>query len=222
MAKRKLFRYDQIKQMHHVLEPPLDSMRSDDAWKLRWSDFFGNAKPLVLELGCGGGEYTVALARRDPHRNHIGIDIKGDRIWRGAREAMDSGLDHIAFLRTDISRITYFFAPGSVENIWITFPDPQVKWRRAKHRLTHPDFWDRYFEILPSGGKVRLKTDSDLMYGYTMGVLEGRKDFKVCRAMHDVYRAQEVPEVVLEVQTYYEKKFLAQGATIKYLEVIRL
>lgn len=220
MAKKKLFRFSQIKQMRHVFEPTLAALRMGYEKKGRWSDFFQNDNPLVLELGCGAGDYTLSLAKQNPHRNYIGVDIKGDRIWRGAQLSLQ--MKNVAFLRAQIDHIALCFLPGEISDIWITFPDPQAKLRRAKHRLVHPMFLDRYAELLNPGGFMHLKTDSDLLYGYAMGVLEYRKDFKVRFASHDLYTCQNAPLEAAQIQTYYEQKFLSKGSNINYLEVERV
>ena len=206
--------------MRHVFEPSLNEVRLSYEKKGHWSAFFGNDHPLILELGCGAGDYTVSLARRNPDCNYIGIDIKGDRIWRGAE--LSRQLPNVAFLRIQIDHIEACFAPNEVSGFWITFPDPQAKFRRAKHRLIHPNFLNRYINLLRPKGFVYLKTDSDLLYGYAMGVLECRDDFRVCFATHDLYAAQNAPLEATQIQTYYEQRFLSQGARINYLELQRI
>src|SRR5690606_30447354 len=185
--------------------------------KGQWKVFFGNDNPIVLELGCGKGEYTVGLARRDPQKNCIGIDIKGARFWRGAKTAMEANLPNVAFLRTQIELIDRVFAENEVSEIWITFPDPQIKYKRTKHRLTNQNFLARYRYILKEGGIVHLKTDSEFMHGYTLGLLHGL-GLEVRYANHDVYKNEGSPREVLGIQTFYEQQYLEKGKPITYIQ----
>ena len=174
----------------------------------------------MLELGCGKGEYTVGLAKAFPQKNFIGIDIKGARFWFGAKEAVENNLKNAAFLRTQIELVDYFFAENEVDEIWITFPDPQIKYRRTKHRLTHPDFLARYQRILKPGGIIHLKTDSEFLHGYTLGYLQGA-GHEIITAHHDIYGALEYEPgtpLLREVRTYYEELFSAKGKTITYIK----
>ncbi len=174
----------------------------------------------MLELGCGKGEYSVGLAKAFPEKNFIGIDIKGARFWFGAKEAVETGLGNVAFLRTQIELVDCFFEGNEVDEIWITFPDPQIKYRRTKHRMTHPDFLDRYKKILKPGGIMHLKTDSEFLHGYTLGLLQGL-GYEILSAHHDIYGAPEYePDTPLlrEIQTYYEGLFSAKGKTITYIK----
>ena len=184
--------------------------------KGQWHAFFGNDNPIVLELGCGKGEYTVGLAKRYPNKNFIGIDIKGARFWRGAKTAIEDQLPNVAFIRTQIELIDHLFAAGEVGEIWITFPDPQIKYKRSKHRMTNPVFLDRYKSILRTQGCVHLKTDSEYMHGYTLGLLQGL-GLPIDYANHDVYKNEGAPAEVLEIQTFYENQYLAQNKPITYL-----
>lgn len=186
--------------------------------KGKWgADFFKNDKPIVLELGCGKGEYSVGLAERYPNQNFIGIDIKGARFWRGAKSAVEGGLTNVAFVRTQIELIEHFFAEGEVSEIWITFPDPQIKYKRTKHRLTNAEFLERYKKILKPDGVVNLKTDSEFMHGYTLGLLHGA-GHEVIYANHNVYKNEGSPEVVTAIQTFYEKQYLEQNKPITYIQ----
>ncbi len=216
--KNKLKRFAENKTFPHFFEPRRDELLSDAfALKGRWrEDFFGNDHPLVLELGCGKGDYTVALARRYPGKNFIGIDIKGARMWRGAKTALEEGLKNVAFLRMQIELIEHAFGPGEVDEIWITFPDPQLKFKRAKHRLTHPAFLKKYRRILKPGGPVHLKTDSEFLFGYTQGVLQGL-GYPIHYAHHDIYHNPEAPAEATGIQTFYEQKWLAEGKKITYM-----
>jgi tRNA (guanine-N7-)-methyltransferase len=186
-------------------------------WRGKWNSFFKNNNPIVLELGCGKGEYTVGLAQRNPDKNYIGVDIKGARFWRGAKSALEQGLDHVAFLRTQIELVDQLFGENEVDEIWITFPDPQIKYKRTKHRLTNPMFLEKYKQILKPNGIIHLKTDSEYMHGYTLGLLQGL-GHEICYANHDVYRNEGSPSEVLEIQTFYENQYLEAGKPITYIQ----
>lgn len=185
--------------------------------KGKWSEkFFNNKNPLVLELGCGKGEYSVNLAKAYPNTNFLGIDIKGARFWRGAKTALEENLHNVGFLRTQIELVDHIFDENEVDAIWITFPDPQLKYKRTKHRLTNESFLLKYKKILKPGGYVHLKTDSQFMHGYTLGLLHGLKE-EVEYAHHDVYGSQGAPEAVTNIQTFYEKGYLEEGKKITYI-----
>ena len=179
-------------------------------------DFFKNNHPIVLELGCGRGEYTVNLAKEYPDKNFIGVDIKGARFWRGAKTALEEQIPNAAFLRTQIELIDHLFAQGEVSEIWITFPDPQIKYKRTKHRLTNQDFLAKYKYILSPEGLIHLKTDSEYLHGYTLGLLHGM-GHEILYANHHIYRNEGAPKEVLTIQTTYEKQYLAQGKPITYI-----
>ncbi len=214
-------RFAENKTLPNVFQPTREEALADFHLKGKWrSNVFKNDHPIVLELGCGKGEYSVGLAKAFPEKNFIGIDIKGARFWYGAKEAIEKNLTNVAFLRTQIELITHFFAAGEVDEIWITFPDPQIKYRRTKHRLTHPDFLARYKEILKPEGVIHLKTDSEFLHGYTLGLLQGLGQ-EILFANHDIYGAPEFdPETPLlrEIKTYYESLFEAKGKTITYIK----
>lgn len=182
-----------------------------------WASFFGNNNPIVLELGCGKGEYTVGLAKRNPDKNYIGVDIKGARFWRGAKIAMEEGLKNVAFLRSQIELVDLLFGEKEVSEIWITFPDPQIKYKRTKHRMTNPDFLKKYKHILEPDGVVNLKTDSEFMHGYTLGLLQGL-GHEIIYSNHDVYKNEGAPSEVLEIQTFYENQYLEKGKPITYIQ----
>jgi len=217
-SKNKLKRFKENESFSNVVQPLRDELLAGRfAHKGAWCKFFGNSNPIVLELGCGKGEYAIALARRFPAKNFIGIDIKGARLWRGAKTAMEENISNVAFLRTQIELINYAFAKNEISEIWLTFPDPQIKFKRRKHRLTNPEFLGRYKEILFPDGILHLKTDSKFLHGYTLGLLEGRGD-KILYANHDVYRNEGSPEVVTDIQTFYENQYLQEGKPITYIQ----
>jgi len=217
-SKNKLKRFKENEAFENVIQPQRDEVLSGNFYlKGKWATFFGNTNPIVLELGCGKGEYTVGLAELYPDKNFIGIDIKGARLWRGAKTAMDNSLKNVAFLRTQISLIDQLFEAEEVSEIWITFPDPQIKFKRTKHRLTNKEFLEKYKKILQKNGTVHLKTDSEFMHGYTLGLLQGL-GLDILYANHDVYRNEGSPKEVLEIQTFYENQYLERGKPITYLK----
>ncbi|QOR73472.1 tRNA (guanosine(46)-N7)-methyltransferase TrmB [Cruoricaptor ignavus] len=219
--KNKLARFAENRTLPNVLQPTRDEALQGFHLKGRWrQEFFRNENPLVLELGCGKGEYSVGLAKAFPEKNFIGIDIKGARFWFGAKQALAAELGNVAFLRTQIELIEYFFAENEVDEIWITFPDPQIKFRRTKHRLTNPEFLARYKNILKTNGIIHLKTDSEFLHGYTIGLLQGL-GHEILSAHHDIYGAPEYEPgtpLLREVKTYYETLFEEKGKTITYLK----
>ena len=190
-----------------------------DAFGLKgqWRDkVFKNDNPLVLELGCGKGEYTVGLAERFPNKNFVGVDIKGARFWRGAKTAIEQEISNAAFIRTQIELIEHVFEQNEVDEIWITFPDPQIKYKRTKHRLTNLQFLERYKKVLKADGIVHLKTDSEFMHGYTLGLLHGL-GCEVLYANHNVYKLEGSPKEVTEIQTFYENQYLEKDKAITYI-----
>ncbi len=217
VGKNKLARWAEMAEMAFVVQPPFEEVFGcDHSLKGRWGvDFFGNDHPIVLELGCGKGEYTVGLARRSPEKNFLGIDIKGARMWRGAVTARDEGLKNVGFLRTRIELLGSFFAAAEVAEIWITFPDPQPTRRRARKRLTHPRFLEMYRSILRPGGVIHLKTDNRPFYEYTLRVAE-LNAFPVEEHTSDLYAATR-EDAAGEIQTFYEQQFLEEGKKICYL-----
>jgi len=218
-SKNKLKRFRENETFGNVLQPTREeAVAGDFELKGKWnSEFFKNDNPIVLELGCGKGEYSVGLAARYPENNFIGIDIKGARFWRGAKTAVEQGLHNVGFLRTQIELLEHFFEEGEVAEIWITFPDPQIKYKRTKHRLTNSEFLQRYKKILGPNGVVNLKTDSEFMHGYTLGLLHG-EGHEVIYANHNVYRNEGSPEVVTAIQTFYEQQYLEQNKAITYIK----
>jgi len=170
----------------------------------------------VLELGCGKGEYTVGLAQLEPLKNYVGIDIKGSRMWNGAKYAIDNKLDNVGFLRTHIELVSQFFGPGEVSEIWLTFPDPQMK--RSRKRLTSTRFVEQYRQFLKPGGIVHLKTDSNFQYQYTLEMAKAN-GFEILQNDDNIYDKPEV-DPVLQIKTYYEKQWIGRGLTIKYISFI--
>ncbi|XLS28771.1 tRNA (guanosine(46)-N7)-methyltransferase TrmB [Flavobacteriaceae bacterium M23B6Z8] len=216
-SKNKLKRFKENESFSNVIQPTREELVSGNFEKKgKWASFFKNSNAIVLELGCGKGEYAVNLAKRYPDKNFIGIDIKGARFWRGAKTAIEEDIPNVAFLRTQIELIDLAFAAHEVSEIWITFPDPQIKYKRTKHRMTNTSFLAKYRQILKPDGLVHLKTDSEFMHGYTLGLLHGL-GHEVLYANHDVYKNHGSPEEVTEIQTFYEKQYLAQGKPITYL-----
>ncbi len=215
MAKNKLSKFAELASYEHAVYVPYKQLQSEVfQYKGKWSElFFGNSKPIILELGCGKGEYTVKLAMHDQEHNFIGIDIKGSRMWDGATQAKDLGLKNVGFLRTNIENIRLFFAEGEVAEIWLTFPDPQMK--KARRRLTATNFIENYRQIVIPDGIVHLKSDSNFMYRYTEAMV-AENHFEIIRQTDDLYHS-ELLDDVLSIQTYYEKQWLDRGITIKYI-----
>jgi tRNA (guanine-N7-)-methyltransferase len=216
-SKNKLKRFKENEGFKNVIQPSRQEIASGSfALKGKWAGHFGNSNPIVLELGCGKGEYTIALATQNPNKNFIGIDIKGARFWRGAKTALEEKLENVAFLRSQIELIDELFGRQEISEIWITFPDPQIKYKRTKHRMTNKSFLDKYRKILYPDGFVNLKTDSEFMHGYTLGLLQGM-DLEISYANHDIYKNEGSPKEVLGIQTFYEKQYLEKGKPITYI-----
>lgn len=212
MGKDKLRRFAEIETFDNVLQ--LDAGKP---FKGQWgSGFFKNENPVVLELACGKGEYTVNLARMFPNKNFIGIDYKGNRIWRGAKTAVEEGVPNVAFLRIQIENLLDYFGPGEIDEIWITFPDPQPQLSREKKRLTSPRFLDKYIITLKPGGCVNLKTDNDGLHAYTAEKIDELK-LNLHVKTEDLYNSEYADEV-LSIKTYYEKKYLKDNKNINYLK----
>ena len=206
-----------MKGYDHVLEPPVsDVFHKDHDLKGKWNkEWFKNNNPIILELGCGKGEYTVGLSEHYPGKNFIGIDIKGARMWKGAKESFQKRLPNVAFLRTRIEFIRSFFAPDEVDEIWITFPDPQLKRKREKKRLPGPVFLNLYRNILKERGIIHLKTDSRELFDYTLSLIR-KNDLELITAVRDLYR--DMPgDPMLSIRTHYETLFLNKGTPITYL-----
>ncbi|MCR4859437.1 MAG: tRNA (guanosine(46)-N7)-methyltransferase TrmB [Bacteroidales bacterium] len=225
MGHDKLRKFAENETFSCLLQPSAQELLADGYFHLRdhavkgrWNERFGNDHPIVLELGCGKGEYTIALAQRDSSRNYIGVDIKGARLWKGAKYATEHALPNVAFLRTRVEFITAFFAPGEVSEIWLTFSDPQI--RSENSRLCSPLFLERYRQFLRPGGIVHLKTDSRFLHEYARAVCAAN-GLEVLACTTDLYGSDpagpSVQPVVREVQTFYEQLFLEQGYPITYL-----
>lgn len=209
MGHKKLIKFEAIKTFNNVLQHP-ENMQNN------WKNHFHNEHPITLELACGKGEYTVGLARLYAERNFIGVDIKGNRIWKGAKTALDEGLNNVAFLRTNIDSIENYFGANEVDEIWITFPDPQLRWSHLRKRLTHPKFLRKYQQFLKADGIVHLKTDSPLLYTFTMKVIE-LYQLPLIESCDNVYQ-QPVVSDELKIKTYYESLDIAGQNRIHYIK----
>ena len=216
MGKNKLRKFADMETFSCVFQYPFAAVKEAPfPLRGRWNaEYFGNDNPIVLELGCGKGEYAVGLARRFPDKNYIGVDIKGARMWTGAKTVEQEHLGNVAFLRTSIELIEHFFTPGEVAEIWITFPDPQMK--KVNKRLTGTRFLANYRKILADGGLVHLKTDSPFLYTYTREMAQ-LNALPVLVDTPDLY-AGDRDDDILAIKTYYEQQWLARGKTIKYLQ----
>ncbi len=218
-SKNKLKRFKENETFNNLFQPTREELLHN-AFEMKgnWDKkYFKNGQPIVLELGCGKGEYSIGLGERFPEKNFIGIDIKGARIWRGAKSALENKMRNVAFMRMQIELLENAFALGEVSEIWITFPDPQIKFKRTKHRLTNPEFLSKYKQILKPDGIIHLKTDSEFLHGYTIGLLQGM-GHEILHAHHDTYINTYAPKEVVNIQTYYEKKYLKVGKPITYLK----
>lgn len=217
-SKNKLKKFIENESFSNVIQPERKELLSDSfIYKGNWNKlYFKNNNPIIVELGCGKGEYTVNLAKSNPSKNYIGIDIKGARFWRGAKTSIDENLENVVFLRTQIELIDFVFGKQEVKEIWLTFPDPQIKYQRRKHRLTNPLFLNLYKNILVDKGMVHLKTDSEFLHGYTLGVLKGLS-IKPLFSNHDIYKNNNAPAEVIKIKTHYEKLFLETKKNISYL-----
>ena len=219
MGKGKLAKFAELGVYEHVIEVPFEILKKEEfALKGNWnSSFFKNNNPIVLELGCGKGEYTVGLARLFPDKNFIGVDIKGARMWKGAKEIHLEGLKNAGLLRTYVELLPLFFARDEVSEIWITFPDPQMQ--KTKKRLTSTRFIGYYNSFLKPGGLIHLKTDSDFLYNYTSAMVKENK-FAVETETDDLYGSSHIADDILIIKTYYEQQWLSRGMKIKYLKFI--
>jgi tRNA (guanine-N7-)-methyltransferase len=212
--KSKLKRFEIIAGRDNVIEPGKELFNTI---KGKWSEeYFKNDRPITIELACGRGEYSVNLARQFPDRNYIGIDKKGDRLWKGSTWAVEDGLKNVALLRTDILFIESFFEAGEVDEVWLTFPDPLPRKRDAKRRLSSARYLDMYKKILQPNGYFRFKTDNTDLFNFTLEELSYRNDIQDFEYTHDLYQSALRPECY-DIKTKYEEMFSAQGELIKYL-----
>ena len=218
-SKNKLKRFEENLTFKNVIQPSREILVDNNfEYKGKWNDlFFKNNNPIIIELGCGKGEYSIELAKLNPEKNFIGIDIKGARFWRGAKTAVDEGLNNIAFVRSQIELIDKIFSMGEVSEIWITFPDPQIKFKREKHRLINLKFINLYKNILVPNGIINLKTDSEFLHGYMLGLIKSTNFLELIYANHNIYNNSGAPDDVLSIQTFYELKFLKQKKPITFI-----
>lgn len=216
MGKGKLKKFAAVAAFPHVFERTFEQLKEEPFFlKNKWrEEFFKNDNPIVLELGCGKGEYAVELGKAFPDKNFIGVDIKGARLFTGAKQAVDAGLSNVAFIRTRIEIIEAFFGENEVDEIWITFADPQMK--KATKRLTSTFFMSRYIKFLKEDGVIHLKTDSDFLYTYT-DLVTKKNDFEVFENSNDIYAQEEVSDL-LQIKTHYELQWLGRGKSIKYMK----
>ncbi len=217
MGKDKLKKWAEIKKFDFVIQPVVeDVFNKDHLLKGKWAEkFFKNNYPIVLELGCGKGEYTINLAKKYNNKNFIGIDIKGARIWKGAREVEEMGLKNVCFIRTRIELINSFFSEDEISEIWITFPDPQSKRKREKKRLTNPWFLNSYKDFLIPEGIIHLKTDNYSLYEYTLDIVR-QNNLELLHSTPDLYNTG-VTDENLFFKTFYEKQFIKEGKKITCL-----
>ncbi|HKL33890.1 MAG TPA: tRNA (guanosine(46)-N7)-methyltransferase TrmB [Tangfeifania sp.] len=215
MSKNKLAKFEEMKGFEHVVQAPFNKIKHNDFHlKGKWAkDFFQNENPVILELGCGKGEYAVKLAEKFPSSNFIGIDIKGARLWKGAKTALEKKLKNVAFLRTNIEITGQFFGPEEIEEIWLTFPDPQMK--KTRRRLTSTTFLNKYKNFLKKEGIIHLKTDSNFQYNYTSALVH-KNNLEILAKTDNLYESEILNET-LQIKTFYEKQWLSRGITIKYL-----
>ena len=217
-SKNKLKRFIQNESFSNVIQPKRQELLSKNFnYRGNWNSlYFRNNNPIIIELGCGRGEYTVNLAKLNPNKNYIGIDIKGARFWRGAKTATEQKLENVFFLRTQIELLDFIFEKNEIDEIWLTFPDPQIKFQRRKHRLTNTKFLSIYKNILNDSGIIHLKTDSEFLHGYTLGKLE-EMSINPIVSNHDIYKNSNAPVEATQIQTHYEKIYLNEGKKITYL-----
>lgn len=218
-SKNKLKRFRENETFKNVIQPTRPEVINNFKLKGKWHTLFKNNNPIVVELGCGKGEYTVSLAKKHPNKNFIGVDIKGARFWRGAKTSLEENLINVAFLRTQIELIDFCFALNEVSEFWITFPDPQIKFKRTKHRLINEEFLKKYQHILSEKGVIHLKTDSEFLHGYLLGILD-EGGHQILYAHHDIYNSSSPPEEATSIQTFYEKQYLNLEKPITYIKFI--
>ena len=219
-SKNKLKRFKDNEKFDNVFQPTRQELLSGDfEFKGSWAKkVFNNSNPITLELGCGKGEYSVELARQNPDINFIGIDIKGARFWRGAKTANEKNIPNVKFIRAQIELVEYLFEKNEISEIWVTFPDPQITYKRTKHRLTNIDFLNKYKQILNNKGSINLKTDSEFLHGYTLGLLQAMKSAEILYSNHDIYKRSGSPKEATEIKTHYENLFLNNDKPITFIK----
>ncbi len=202
-----------------MIQPTREELIDNDfEYKGKWGElFFNNNNPIVIELGCGKGEYSVELAKLYPEINFIGIDIKGARFWRGAKIATDNEIANVAFVRSQIELVDKIFSRNEISEIWITFPDPQIKFKREKHRLINLNFIECYSKILVTNGIINLKTDSEFLHGYMLGLIKSTDFLELIYSNHNIYNNTGAPKNAVSIQTFYESKFLKLGKPITFV-----
>ena len=219
MGKNKLAKFADMEEFPHVFQVSSHAVREGATFEMKgkWNEFFfKNNHPIVLELGCGKGEYTVGLGQLYPNKNFVGVDIKGARLWTGAKDSLEKGMKNVAFLRTNIEMIHHFFAENEVSEIWLTFPDPQMK--KVTKRLTATNFMKSYQQFVKENGLIHLKTDSNFMFTYTCQMVKENK-LPVIFSTDDLY-SSDFQDPVLGIKTYYEQQWLNRGLTIKYIQFV--
>ena len=219
-SKNKLKKFKENDSFNNVFQPTREELLSNSfEFKGSWSEkIFNNSNPIILELGCGKGEYSVELAKNNPNTNFIGIDIKGARFWRGAKTAIENKITNVKFIRAQIELVEFLFEKNEISEIWITFPDPQITYKRTKHRLTNLDFLNKYKTILNKDGFVNLKTDSEFLHGYTLGLLQAMSGTEILYSNHDIYKREGSPKEVTDIKTHYESLFLKEDKPITYIK----
>ena len=219
-SKNKLKRFKENEGFNNVYQPSREDLLNDKFnLKGNWNKLaFKNSNPIVVELGCGKGEYSVGLAKMFPKKNFVGIDIKGARFWKGAKISLSEKINNVLFVRAQIELIENIFSMDEISEIWITFPDPQIKYKRSKHRLVNRDFLIRYKNILIKNGIINLKTDSEFLHGYLIGLIQGM-GHEIIYSNHDIYNCSGAPIEATAIQTYYESLYLTEDKRITYLKV---
>ena len=216
-SKNKLKKFNENLKFENLFQPErIELIKNHFHLKGSWKDYFNNDHPIILELGCGKGEYTCSLAKKYPNKNFIGFDIKGARIWSGAKQSLQKKLKNTCFIRSQIELLEFFFSENEISEIWITFPDPQIKIQRQKHRLVNLKFLNIYKKIIKPQGIVHLKTDCEFLHGYALGLIDGLK-LKIINSNHDIYSNNNAPEDAINIKTHYEKIFLSKNKKRTYL-----
>ena len=218
-SKNKLKRFKENELFSNVYQPSReDLVENNFNYKGSWNELvFKNNNPIVVELGCGKGEYSIAMAKKFPEKNFIGIDIKGARFWKGAKISLTENINNVVFLRAQIELIENIFSKEEISEIWITFPDPQIKYKRNKHRLINIDYINKYKNILSKDGVINLKTDSEFFHGYSIGLIQGL-NHEIIYSNHDIYNRSGAPIEATAIQTHYESLFLKEGKSITFLK----